>query len=161
MSEFKVKIQISFIKTFNLQDFQNFFGKNEPIPEDEPIPNIEEIDEFMISKTRYGCIRYKEYIKTIFNYTTSIQIEDDDIHYLKNGVIEFTIPESEDDENEDISFSTIKDVKNYLLSDSLEDGLFECHSISSFPFRATLLKGNPVEMGLLDFRKNDIIVQKN
>ena len=160
MPIFKVKIQISFVKKFNIEDFQNFFGKNEPIPEDESIPDIDEIDEFMITKTRYGAIRYKEYIKTIFNYSTSIQVDEDDIHYLKNGVIEFIIPEPEDDDNDELVFTTVKDVKTYLLSDSLEDGLFECISICSFPFRATLLKGKPVEMGLLDFRKNDIIITK-
>jgi hypothetical protein len=160
MFEFKVQIQIQFIKTFNLSDFKSFYGNDEPVPEEELEPTQKEIDEFMISKTRYGSIRYKEYIKTIFNYTTCVQIHNDDIKYLNNGIIEFIVPETECENDYEPSFTSHKEIKEYLLSDSLEDGLFESQSISSFPFRASLLNNRPIEMGLLDYRKNDIIITK-
>jgi len=160
MAFFRVRIQLSFRETFNISDFKDFYGEEEIVPEDEPTPSQEEIDDFMLSKTKSGSVRYKEYIKVIYNYTTCVEIQDEDITYLNNGIIEFIIPETESNNDYEPSFTSIKDIKTHLLSDSLEDGLFESQSISAFPFRSTYQTDTPVEMGLLDYRKNNIIIEK-
>jgi hypothetical protein len=139
---FRVSLTLFFKKSFD--------GENKI---KEPPPSQEEIDNFMTGYNKFGYKRYEEYVKSLYEYSEYNDTPKDIVY--KKGKIEYTIYEKPENKAfNECSYDTPEIIRDLILEDSFEDGLFETEDVATFPVRRTAFLDYPKELGVLDCRRD-------